>query len=74
MFVLQPSREFQGWQRRVCVSITFRCVYSSTFVVNFQEDVRIAIPAIVEGVKGRLSYVRKAAIKGVSRLAEQGMC
>jgi len=44
------------------------------FVVNFREDVRIAIPAIVEGVKDRLSDVRKAAIKGVSRLAEQGMC
>ena len=44
------------------------------FVAEFQEDVRITIPAIAEHLKNSHSGIRKAAIEGVSRLAEQGMC
>ena len=74
MFARQPSSSFQGWQRRVCVSIALRWVCPSMFVAEFREDVRIIIPAIVERLKDSNPYVRKAAIKGVSRLAAQGMC
>ena len=44
------------------------------FVAEFREDVRIAIPAIAEGLKGPDSDVRKTAIELLSRLAAQGMC
>jgi len=43
------------------------------FVAEFQEDVRIAIPAIVKCLKDSDWYVRKAAIEVLSRLAAQGM-
>ena len=44
------------------------------FVAEFQEDVRITIPAIAERLKDSDSYVRSAAIELLSRLAAQGMC
>ena len=44
------------------------------FVAEFQEDVRITIPAIAEGLKDSHSHVRSAAIELLSRLAVQGMC
>jgi len=44
------------------------------FVAEFQEDVRITIPAIAERLKDSRSDVRKAAIEVLSRLAAQGMC
>jgi len=74
MFARQPSRTFPGWQRRVCVSITFRWVCSSTFVAEFREDVRITIPAIADGLKDSDLDVRSAAIEILSGLAVQGMC
>jgi len=72
--VRQPAKEFQGWQRRVWVSITFRWVYSSMFVAEFREEVRIAIPTIAELLKDSDWYVRETAIKLLSRLAAQGRC
>ena len=65
---------FQGWHRRVCVSITFRWVRSSMFVAEFREDVRITIPAITERLKDSDSDVRKAVIGLLSKLTAQGMC
>jgi len=44
------------------------------FVAEFQEEVRIAIPAIAEHLKDSDYDVRKAAIKLVSILAVQSMC
>ena len=44
------------------------------FVADFQEDIRITIPAIAEHLKDYSSPVRKAAIEGISRIAAQGMC
>jgi len=58
----------------MCVSITLWWVCSSMFIAEFREDVRITIPAIVEGLNVSDWYVRLAAIEGVSRLAVQGMC
>jgi len=43
------------------------------FVAEFREDVRITIPAIEEHLKDSDSYVRIAAIEGLSRLAAQSM-
>jgi len=43
------------------------------FVAEFWKDIRIAIPTVVKGLKDPDSNVRKAAVKGVSRLAEQGI-
>jgi len=74
VFVWQPSSSFQGWQRRVSVSITFRWVYSNLFVAEFRGDVRTTIPSIVECVKDSDSDVREAAIELLSRLAAQGVC
>ena len=74
MFAWQPSREFQIWQRRVCVSIALWWACSSLFVAEFREDVQIIIPAIVECLKDSDGYVRSVAIEGVSSLAAQGMC
>jgi len=73
MFAKLPLRSFQGWQRRVYVSVTLWWVFSSTLVAEFREDVRIAIPAIAERLKISDRYVRKAAIEVLSRLAAQGM-
>jgi len=58
----------------VCVSVTFLWVYSSMFVAEFREDVRAIIPAIAEHLKDSVFHVRKAAIKGLTRLAMRGMC
>jgi len=44
------------------------------FVAEFREDVRIAIPAILEHLKDPDWYVRDAAIELLSTLATQGMC
>jgi len=74
MFAMQPSSSFQGWQRGVCVSVTFRWVCSSMFVAEFHEDVRIIIPAIAKHLKDSDSHVREAATELLSRLAAQGMC
>ena len=74
MFAMQPSSCFRGWQRKVCVSFTFRCVCSSTFVADFREEVRIIIPAIVEYLKDSDWHVRNAAIEFLSRVALRGMC
>ena len=74
MSVWLPSSSFPGWLRWVCVSISFRWVYSTMFVDEFREDVQITIPAIAERLKNSDSYVRKAAIELLSRLATQGMC
>ena len=74
MSVWLPSSSFPGWLRWVCVSISFRRVYSTMFVAEFREDVQITIPAIAERLKNSDSYVRKAAIELLSRLAAQGMC
>ena len=43
------------------------------FVAEFREDIQFTIPAIAEGVKDSDSGVRVASIKGLSRLAAQGM-
>jgi len=74
IFARQPLSSFQGWQRRVRISIAFQLGCSSRFVAEFREDVRIAIPAIVESMKDSGPDVRKAIIKEVSGLAAQGMC
>jgi len=44
------------------------------FVAEFQEEVRITIPAIAERLKDSNSEVRKAAVELLSTLAAQGMC
>src|SRR5712672_3150998 len=74
MCARQPSSSFQGWQHRVCVSIALRWVCSSIFVAEFREDVRIAIPAIAEGLKDSHSHVRSAAIELLPWLAAESMC
>jgi hypothetical protein len=51
----------------------FSWVRSTKFVDEFREDVRITIPAIGEHLKDSHSYVIKAAIELLSRLAAQGM-
>jgi len=58
----------------MCVSITLRWVCSSMFVVEFQEDVRITIPVMVERLEDPHDEVRSAAIGVLSGLAGQGMC
>jgi len=73
MFAKQPSSSFQDWKCWVCVSITFRWVCSSIFVVEFKEDFRITIPAIVEHLKDSDRHVRNVAIELLSRMAAQGM-
>jgi len=74
VFVSQPSREFPGWQRKVCVSISFWWVYSRMFVAEFREDLRIAIPAIAKRLKDSHPGFRLGAINLLSRLGAQGMC
>ena len=49
-------------------------MFVTLFVAEFREDVRITIPAIAERLKDSDSYVRKAVIGLLSRLAAQGMC
>jgi|SRR5712671_2245399 len=73
MFRRQSSRELYGWQRRVCVSITFRWVCSSMFVAEFREDIRITIPSIFNHLKYSSLGVCNSAIKLLSRLAMQGI-
>jgi hypothetical protein len=65
---------FQGWQRTVCLSITFWRVCSSMIVAEFREDVRIIIPTISERVEDSDFDVRMVATEGVWKLAVQGMC
>ena len=48
-------------------------MYPGMSLVDFQEDVRITIPAIVECMKDVYGNVRKAAINAFSMLATQGM-
>ena len=43
-------------------------------VAEFRGDIRITIPAILDRLKDSDSAVRKAAIKGVLRLAAHGVC
>jgi len=57
----------RDWQCKVCISITFRWVSSSTFVAIFLEDVRITIPAIGEFLKDYDSHVRSVVIEHLSR-------
>jgi len=73
MLARHPLSSFQGWQHRVCVDITFRQVCSSLFLAEFRDDVRITIPAIVEGMKNSNQHLRNAATELLSRLATQGM-
>jgi len=58
----------------VYVSASFWWVCLSIIVAEFREDVRIVIPAVVEHLKDSDWYVRKAAIKLLSRMAVQGTC
>jgi len=74
MFVRQLSSSFQGWQRRVSAGISFRSGFSSVFVAEFRDDIRITIRAIGEHVKDSNRYLSKAAIELLSSLAGQGMC
>ena len=73
MFARHPLSSFRGQQCRVCVSITFRLVCLSTFVGESREDIQDILRAIVECLEDSDSHVRKAAIEGISNLAEQGM-
>jgi len=43
-------------------------------IAEFRDDIRITIPAIAEHLKDSDSFVRMAAIEGLSILAAQGMC
>jgi len=43
------------------------------FLAEFRDDIRITIPAIVEGMKDSNQYLRNAAIELLSRLAALGM-
>jgi len=43
-------------------------------VGEFQANIRVTIPAIVEHLKDPRSDVCEAALEGVSRMATQGMC
>jgi len=44
------------------------------FVADFWQDIQwTTIPTMVKGLKDPNSDVRKVAVKGVSRLAEQGI-
>jgi len=44
------------------------------FEAEFRDDVRIAVPAIAEHLKGSHSDIREAAIKGLLRLVGKGIC
>jgi len=49
-------------------------VCSSTFVAEFRDDIRIAIPAIAEHLKDSDWHVRKEVIELLSTLEAQGIC
>jgi len=74
MFAQRSSSSFQGWQRKVFVSIACQWVCSCMSVAEFQGDVLTSIPAIAERLKDFNSDVCKAAIELLSRLEAQGTC
>ena len=53
--------------------IVFALMYQRLFVAEWQEDIRTAIPGIVECLNEKDSWVRQAAVEGLSMLGAQGM-
>ena len=58
----------------VCVIFPDLLLRSSLFVGELREAIRMTIPGIVDCVKDSDSYVRNAAITGLSALAVHGLC
>jgi len=75
MFARRPLSSFQGRQYSgwVCDNITFRWVCLSTCVAESREDIHDILRTMV-GCLEDSGDICKAAVEGVSRLAEQGMC
>ena len=73
MFARLPLRGYQCLEHKVWImSLPCCLMYQLLFVAGWQEDIRTAIPGIVECLKSKW-YIRQAAIKGLSMLGAQGI-
>lgn len=69
---MEASDHFQALRPIVCITICpLTC--STTITAKFHEEIRMAIPSIVECLKDSDSYVRRAALEGLPSLAAHRM-
>ena len=57
----------------VCITLLPMPLYSIAFSAEFREEIRTAIPSILKRLEDSDSYVRQAALDGLSSLATHGM-
>jgi len=74
MFAWLPLQFCQGLEHKVWITFPpFSLIYLTSFVAEWQEDIRTAIQGIRECLGDVYWIVRDIAIKELIRLAAQGM-
>ena len=75
MFAGLPSRDYQHLAHKVYIDYAMRLPVDvlEVFVAEWQEDIRTALPGIMECLSDNDGWVCPAAIEGLTMLGAQGV-